>query len=344
MERTLATWDEQIYFNAAQNVLDGHWLLPRFALESHPLPVLDPFLHKPPLVYWIQAAAMALGGETPSVARWPSIVAMSGVVGLTVLLTWRLSGLFGAAIAGWVGLQIPALGGTRAANHVATDPFLLLFGFGAVYCLVRFVETENNRWAWLSGVGYGLAIMAKSVAAAPFGLFALPYLYRYRRSVGWAGFGRVIAGGLIVAAPWFLLAAGLAFEELLDQMVLRQVVGRATGERFVENEGMFEFMRYPYFVTADDYFGWPYFALWLAGVVSFGRWWLTDRYRDLDVLMWPLGIGVIVLYALIGGNHQWYIMPAAVPIAVLVGDAVATSLKLIGDGVGTVVVLRSGPD
>jgi len=76
MGRPLATWDEQIYFNAAQNVLDGHWLFPRFALESHPIPVLDPFLHKPPLVYWIQAVAMTLGGETPSVARWPSVVAI----------------------------------------------------------------------------------------------------------------------------------------------------------------------------------------------------------------------------------------------------------------------------
>jgi len=103
---------------------------------------------------------------------------------LTVLFTWRLSGLFEAAIAGWVGLRIPALMGTHAANNVATDPFLVLFGFSAVYCLVKFVETEDNRWAWLSGVGYGLAILAKSVAAAPFGLFALPYLYRYRQSVG----------------------------------------------------------------------------------------------------------------------------------------------------------------
>ena len=76
MGRPLATWDEQIYFNATQNVPDGHWLFPRFALESHPIPVLDPFLHKPPLVYWIQAVAMTLGGETPSVARWPSVVAI----------------------------------------------------------------------------------------------------------------------------------------------------------------------------------------------------------------------------------------------------------------------------
>lgn len=69
----------------------------------------------------------------------------SGVVGLTVLFTWRLSGLFEAAIAGWVGLRIPALMGTHAANNVATDPFLVLFGFSAVYCLVKSFSWNTPR-------------------------------------------------------------------------------------------------------------------------------------------------------------------------------------------------------
>jgi len=339
----LRPWDEQIYFNAAQHVLDGHWLLPRFALESHPLPVLNPFLHKPPLVYWIQAAAMKVGGELPGVARWPSVIAMSGVVALTVLLAWRLAGLLAAALAGWVVLQIPALHGTHAANHVATDPFLLLFGSAAIYCLVRFVDTEDSRWAWASGVGYGLAIMTKSVAAAPFGLFALPYLYRHRDRAGWDGFGRVVAGGAILVAPWFLTAGFLAFEELVDQMFLRQVVGRATGTRYVEHSATFAFMRYPYFKEGPAYFGWPLWGIGLAALLAVGRRWYTGRTSDCAVLLWPLAIGVVGLYALVGGNHGWYIMPAAVPIAILAADAIVSILLRVGETVGTLVALRVGP-
>ena len=344
LDRPLATWDEAIYFNAAQNVLAGRWLLPRFAFESHPLPVIDPFLHKPPLVYWIQAAAMAAGGQTPEIARWPSVIAMSGVVALTVLLAWHLSGLLTATLAGLVALQIPALDGTHAANDVATDPFLLLFGVAAVYCLVRFVDSEDNRWAWAAGVGYGLAIMAKSVAAAPFGLVVLPYLYRHRDAVGWHGFGRVVAGGCIVIVPWFLAASLLAFGELIDQMFLRQVVGRATGSRYVEHNATFSFMRYPYLEDAPGYFGWPLWGLALAAMVTIGRRWYTGQLDDVAILLWPFSIGVIGLYILVGGNHLWYIMPAAVPITLLVTDTSATILVRVGEVVATIVAFRSEPE
>jgi hypothetical protein len=286
---------------------------------------------------------MAIGGEMPGVARWPSIIAMSGVIGLTVLLAWRLSGVLAAAVVGWIALQIPALHGTHAANNVATDPFLLLFGFSAIYCLVRFVQTEDNRWAWLSGVGYGLAIMTKSVAAAPFGLFVLPYLIWHRTGVGWRGFGRVVAGGVLIVAPWFLAASLLAFEDLFEQMFTHQVVGRATGERFIDFNATFSFMRYPYFENAPDYFGWPLWGLVLAGLVTVGRRHFSGKVGDLAILMWPLGIGVVGLYALIGGNHQWYIMPAAVPIAVLVADAVAVVLSGTVEVIGTVIAIRWGP-
>lgn len=322
LSRELATWDEQIYFDVAQNVLDGYWLLPRFALESHPLPAADPFLHKPPLVYWIHAASMLVAGETPAVARTTSVLAMSGVVGLTVLLTWRLSGPTAGLLSGWLALEVPAFAATHGANDVATDPFLLFFGVGAVYCLVVHVETGRTGWAWLAGVGYGAAILAKSVAAAPFGLFVLPYLYRHRRRVGWRGFGRVVAGGVLTAAPWFLAAAVLAVDELVEQMFLRQVVARATGAQFVEREAAFAFMRYPYFARAADYFGWPVYGLGIAGLLALARRALTEQWRDVDVLMWPLAVGVVVLYAVVGGNHLWYVMPAGVPIVVLTSDVV----------------------
>lgn len=53
----LPTWDEAIYSNVARNVIGGRWLLPQFTLQSHPLPVLDPFLQKPLLALGIQAGA-----------------------------------------------------------------------------------------------------------------------------------------------------------------------------------------------------------------------------------------------------------------------------------------------
>lgn len=326
----LAAWDERIYFSAATNVLEGRWLIPKLSPASNPLGGMDPFLEKPPLAYWLQATAMAIGGETATVARIPSLLATSGVVGMTALLASRLSRPTTGVLTGFVALGIPAFSLTRGATDVATDPFLLLFGTCAIYCLVTFVETGRDRWGWIAGLGYGAAILTKFAAAAPFGLFALPYLYRHRDRLELRGLGRVVAGGLLVAAPWFAVAAYLEPQALLDQMILDQVVERAAGESHTEvGQPAFAFMRYPYFRDASNYFGWPLAGLALAVAVSLGRKRLSNRASDVDVLMWPFAVGVVVLYAVAGGNHQWYVMPAAIPISVLVADAIAVCLTPI---------------
>jgi len=214
---------------------------------------------------------------------------------------------------------------THAANDVATDPFLVLFGFCAVYSLLQFVETEETKWAWVSGVGYGLAILSKAVAAAPFGIFALPYLYRYRQRIGWEGFGRVVAGGVLVTAPWFLIAASFAFNELLDQMFVRQVVSRATGERFIEQQGMFSFMRYPYFSEFPGMFDpWVYLLVPAVGIVLFRSWQSNETATPLFLVWWAAStFGFFV----ITGNHPWYIMPMFVPCALLIGAALSRAAK-----------------
>lgn len=324
---SLYPWDEEIYFNAARNVLDGHWLLPKLSPGSNPLGGVDPFLEKPPLSYWIIAIAMAIGGETAAVARVPSLIAMSSVIGITVLLASRLSRPATGLFAGFVALGIPAFSLTRGASQVATDPFLLLFGIGAIYCLVVFVETGQEKWAWFAGIAYGAAILSKFVAAAPFGLFTLAYLYRYRARVGWRGFGRIALGGVLVAVPWFLVVAALRFQPLIDQMILDQVVDRASGRKNIDpRKPLFGFMHYPYFKDGSNYFGWPFAGLGMAALVSLGRQRLFDTVSDVDLLMWPFAVGVLVLYAAIGGNHQWYVMPAAVPISILVANAIVAFL------------------
>lgn len=325
----LAQWDESIYYSAAQNVLDGRWLLPRLSPGSNPLNGVDPFLEKPPLAIWIQAAAMAIGGESVLVARLPSLFAISGVIGLITLLASRLSRPAAGLFAGFAAMGVRGFNFTRGAADVATDPFLLLFGTGAIYCLVLYVESGRDRWAWISGFAYGAAILTKFVAAAPFGIFAMVYLYRYRERVGLDGFGRIVAGGVIVASPWFLIVGMLEFQSLIDQMLLDQVVDRATGRSHVSvGEPIFSFMNYPYFQRLGVFLGWPLGGLGLSLAVTIGRKRLLDVVSDVDVLMWPLAVGTVLLYAVVG-NHVWYIMPAGVAVSVLVGDAIATFLTPI---------------
>lgn len=337
----LRVWDEQIYYNVARNVLDGHWLLPWFTLESHPVPVTTPFLHKPPLAYWIQATAMAIGGETPAVARWPSVLAMGAVVGLTVLFAWRLSGPIAGFLAGGLLVPINAMSDTHAATHVATDPFLLVFGVAAMYALVVAVRTDTRYWWAVAGVGYGLAILSKGVAAAPFGLFVLPYLASRRTEWNPRDFGTMVAAGLVVSLPWFVAVLLLAPSELVHQMFARQVLSRATGQAYVTHEGTFGFMRYPYFREAPRYFAPTGYVLPLSLLVTVVHVARSRRFREIEILCWPLCLGTIVLYALVGGNHIWYILPAAVPISLLAADTTARLVTVVLDAVVTWLALYS---
>jgi 4-amino-4-deoxy-L-arabinose transferase-like glycosyltransferase len=296
-------------------MLDGYWLVPRFTMDGHPLGPMVPFLEKPPLAMWFQAGAMAIGGETPVVARIPSVLITAAMVSVAVLLAWRIASPLVAFGTGGLLLISKSLYGTHAANNVATDPYLLFFGILAIYLLVLLVKTEDARWAWLSGAAYGLAILSKGVAAAPFGLFVLPFLMYYWEQVGWSTFGKIVLGGILTAAPWFAIVSLIVPEQLFDQMIYTQVVQRSTGERYVgTSSALFSFMRYPYFQVAPTYFRFTSYLFPIAVLGAAYRF-TRDGIRDVDILGWPLLFGVIFLYAFVGGNHKWYLLPATVPLA-----------------------------
>lgn len=340
--KTVRVWDEQIYYDVAQNVLDGYWLLPRFTLESHPLTVSTPFLHKPPLAYWLQAGAMSAFGVSPASARLPSLLAAAATVGIAVLLALRLRGPPAGVVTAAVLVLAPAYRTTHGATDIGTDALLVFFGTASIYALVVAAETSSTRWQSLAGGLFGLATLSKGIAAAPFALFALPFVVRHRDDFGWAGAGRVVGAGTLVVVPWFAVAAVLAPEDLLDQMFLQQVVSRATGARFIAYDSTtFEFMRYPYFRQAPSYLGVAWTLLPVAAAVSVVESVLTRSFDDTDVLCWPLLVGTFGLYAATG-NHLWYILPVVVPGAVLVGRAASAIVISVVDAVVTYTARRRG--
>ena len=104
--RPLTLPDEGRYIGVAWEMLQsGHWAVP----------TLDgmPFFHKPPLFYWISAAAMAIFGPHAWAARMPSVL--------------------GAALAAWsLWLFMRRWDGEREARRaaliLATQPLLFMGG------------------------------------------------------------------------------------------------------------------------------------------------------------------------------------------------------------------------
>src|SRR4051794_3123383 len=125
-------------------------------------------LEKPPLTYWLGAAAFAVGGVSETAGRVPTALcgwlALAAVYLCTTQFFDRRAGLFAAA---------SLLGGMMFYRHVRlaeTDAWVMLFDTCAITAIWRGssdIDHQRRAWRWFlaSGVFIGLAALAKGVPA-----------------------------------------------------------------------------------------------------------------------------------------------------------------------------------
>jgi 4-amino-4-deoxy-L-arabinose transferase-like glycosyltransferase len=124
-----------------------------------------PFWEKPPLFFWLQAAAMHLFGVSEFAARLPN--AVCGMITLPVLyaigvqLHSRNFGLVWSLVYG--GSILPHF----YFHSGIIDPWLNLFIFLGVYFFYRFHKAPDTgrKWVWLSGLFIGLGLITKGPVA-----------------------------------------------------------------------------------------------------------------------------------------------------------------------------------
>lgn len=204
--------DEGLHAAIAQEMVQrGDYVTPTFRGE--------PFLDKPILFFWAEAASLRLFGHHEAAVRIPPL--LFGLLGMvTVALLGRAlfdesSGL----IAGIVyGTMLLPMGVSEVAVHdVGLVPFLCL----AALCLVR-IEARGRapampgasaarRQLWgpaiAAGVALGLSILTKGLVGVVFsGIFAVCLAVRRPSASIGLGVALTIAVGvaLLVAAPWYL--------------------------------------------------------------------------------------------------------------------------------------------
>jgi 4-amino-4-deoxy-L-arabinose transferase-like glycosyltransferase len=188
------------YAEAGREMLEtGDWVVPRLGYV--------PYFEKPILFYWLEAAAQALLGDHPVVARAPSILAAVAMVATTYALGRDLRGRTTGLVAAALLLAAPAFQvmGTAATTDSVFAALLVL----AWYSFWRHDQRPDSRWAWVFWAALGLAVMTKgplgpalvatSVVAylASCGRFRELWLLRPLRGVA------VVAA---INAPWTLLA------------------------------------------------------------------------------------------------------------------------------------------
>jgi len=264
--RPLALPDEGRYAGVAFEMLRGDALVP----------TLDglPFFHKPPLLYWLDMAAMAVFGVNAFAARFGP-----------ALLGWAMGAALFLHLERWHGAKVARIG----LVLLATAP---LFYFGAQYvnhdvgvaaCITAAVlaavrafddpARADRRWIAAAWALCGLGLLAKGLIGIVLpGAVVVPWLLAQRRwrdalvllhPLGLAAFA-------LVALPWMAVMQ-LRYPGFFDYFIVEQHFHRYSGSDFNNRQPFWFFVvALPLLMLPWSVWLWP--ALRRSGCTS-GGWW-----------------------------------------------------------------------
>lgn len=313
--RRLIRPDEGRYAEIAREMaVTGDWITPRLNGLK--------YFEKPPLQYWITAAAYrALGKDEWTARLWPAVAGA-----LCALVVWRTGRrVFGPEAGAAAGLVFAGMLWPVANGHLNTLDmgltFWLTLGIGAFLHAQRDEATPGQRRAAMATAwtACGLAVLSKGLIGVvlPGGAIALYVVlardWQLLRRIH-LGMGLLVLG--VVAAPWFV-AVSVANPEFPEFFFVRE-----------------HFQRFATTVHRR-YEPWWYFApLLLAGTLpwtllalqSIGTAWRHDSYARrfrprLFLLAWIAF--VVVFFSVSKSKLPSYILPVFGPLAWLAGDRIA---------------------
>ncbi|MGD0619625.1 MAG: glycosyltransferase family 39 protein [Bryobacteraceae bacterium] len=187
------------------------------------MPVLwgKSWFEKPPLLYWMTAAGSRMGLDSDLAPRLPvALLSVAFLIFFFAVLRREFgarAALFAAAIlatsAGWLGY-----------SHIAVTDLPLSVTFAAGMLLLLRPDVSWRRAA-LSGVLFGLAVLAKGLVPLVLMLPALWFLRRNLRAVA-VMLGVVIA----IALPWYVAMYARAGRVFIDDFIWKHHFERFTSD------------------------------------------------------------------------------------------------------------------
>ncbi|MGL5096011.1 MAG: ArnT family glycosyltransferase [Planctomycetia bacterium] len=317
--RPLTTHEGLAAQTAREMLAAGSWL--------RPLHFGEPRWQKPPLAYWLPAAAFAVaGGRTECLARFPSAAAgclLAGVLSLVALhrcgrgVAWRVAlvqvttlwHLTHAKLAETDMLLAAAVGVALAAWLLAATPRC---GLGRPRETVPQRTARRIRLGLACAAAGGLAVLAKGPVAFVF-LAGAPLAYRVWRwwRPGTATDGVETGPRFGVAAVGLFIAVAAAWPTLvlLHHPEAAAVWWAETAVRVAADPHAKTYSPL-YYVWAALWTTLPWTPLWLSY-----RWRRARRRRtaplDAPLVCWLLA--PLVLLTLSAGKQEHYLIPALAP-------------------------------
>ena len=302
--------DEKTYSQMAYHMLkSGDYLLP----WSFGEPAI--WAGKPPLLMWLISLAYQVFGVNNFATRfWSPIF---GALSLTVVF-YLGKKLYNAQ----VGFLSVIVLGTFAtfyafATHAMIDGPLVFFMLASVYFLVLSEETKNtSRYAALSGLFFGLALMTKQVEALLIPLIIIIYLTITRKSVKFLftkRFALFLAVALLVFLP-YVVYMSLRFKDFWDCYFVYSTFMRATTP--IEGHAGGYLFYFNYLATSENPL-WVILLPFAAGLCVFKAV-IKRSNADTLILVW-ISI-VLVIFTFAQTKLYWYILPALPAFAIAISS------------------------
>ncbi len=279
----------------------------------------DPYLDKPPLLYWLTAMSMSMFGMNEWAARLPTVVASL----LTVILTFAVGKRVVGSTAAWCGsLALLLCGGfVLAGRFVIMDSLLTCCTTACFLCSYLAIASGRFQWRWwiAASIACGLGMLCKGPVAM---VLCLPPLVAFR----WisaekpqlrVGHLAVMMGIVsLMAAPWFV-AVSQANPEFINYFFLKHNFSRFAG-------GFNHVQPFWFYVPVMMAAMFPASLLVpVLGVYVFGRGeaYRAHRTQDLGFLvlssMWIVGF-----FSLSSCKLATYILPAFPLVSLLLGSMI----------------------
>jgi 4-amino-4-deoxy-L-arabinose transferase-like glycosyltransferase len=318
----LLDWDEATYADVVREAVNSGSYLD-FTWNG------NPYLKKPPLLFWMMAGSFKSFGENEFAARLPSMLLGLGTLILIYLSAGYVAGRLAGILAGLIPLGFYFFV-ARGGRECSTDAPLVFFSTLALYALLR--ARGNRRWLPVAGAACGLAIMSKGIAGliplivVTISILAIPGF----TSIGANGLVLFLGAAAAVAAPWYIYQVvfnwSLFWSTFVKEETLVRVASHLEDERKSASYSLQAF-------CSEIRILWPVLIPLAALAFTHLRQGVRATLQHIPpaIAVWTMWMLLALGAAcVVQTKLGWYILPALIPVAMLAGSILGRAFTETG--------------